>query len=97
MAKRGRTRKPAPRTPSGRLSRAARRIAERTQRNALARAAGAEIAAKPPKRRFARTKTVLELLEQRGSITVEHRRAGERLERDYRASQTNHARLVSRY
>jgi len=40
---------------------------------------------------------VLKLLEQRGSVTVEHRRAGERLERDYRASMTNPARLVSRY
>jgi hypothetical protein len=40
---------------------------------------------------------VLKLLEQRGIFTVEHRRAGERLERDYRASMTNPARLVSRY
>jgi hypothetical protein len=76
---------------SGRLSRAVRLIAERTARNA------AELAPEPHKRRYSRSKTVLELLEQRGSITVEHRRAGERLERDYRDSQTNPARLVSRY
>jgi hypothetical protein len=37
----------------------------------------------------------MELVEQRGSITVEHRRADERLERDYRASMTNPARLAS--
>jgi hypothetical protein len=33
----------------------------------------------------------------RGQITTEHRKAGERIERDYRLSQTYPARLVSRY
>jgi Domain of unknown function (DUF6456) len=91
-----RPRKSGKRTKSGRLSRAARRISERTVRNALARGVAAEIAAEPP-RRVARTKSQLELLEGRKSITPEHRRAGERLERDYRQSQTNPARLIGRY
>jgi Domain of unknown function (DUF6456) len=89
-----RKRKSGPRTKSGRLSRAARRISERTIRNALAR--GVELEIEPP-RRVARTKSQLELLEGRKSITSEHRRAGERLERDYRQSQTNPARLIGRY
>jgi Domain of unknown function (DUF6456) len=79
-------------------SRAARRIAERTKINALAREAGAEIAADDqPKRRYARTKSQLELLESRGNITIHHRKAGERLEQDYRLSGTCPSRLISRY
>jgi Domain of unknown function (DUF6456) len=90
-----RPRKSGKRTKSGRLSRAARRISERTVRNALARGVALEIA--EPPRRVARTKSQLEWLEGRKTITPEHRRAGERLERDYRQSQTNPARLIGRY
>jgi hypothetical protein len=66
-------------------TRAARRIAERTARNA---AAAADIAENRLKRRNARHKTVLERLEIRGSISPAQRRAGDRLARDHAASNT---------
>jgi hypothetical protein len=67
-------------------TRAARRIAEKTRRNALAREAAIEIAESRPKRQYARTKTQLEVLASRGNISQEHRRAGERLDSSWTVS-----------
>jgi hypothetical protein len=82
-----------------RKTRAARRIKERTRRNALAREAAAEIAEeqKRPKLKNARHKTQLELLASRGNIREEHHKAGARLARDYAMSKTIPTALIGRY
>jgi hypothetical protein len=82
------TRAMTKRVAQRRSERARRRIAERTKRNAEAVEAAVEIAEDPaPKRRYWRVKSQLELLAARRNITMAHRRAGERLERDYFQSQ----------
>jgi hypothetical protein len=78
-------------------SRAARRNQERQRRNAAAVESVTAISDVPPKRRLARTKTVLELLEQRGSISIKQKRAGDRLARDYYASNTLIGRMIGSY
>jgi hypothetical protein len=83
--------------PGRNRTRAARRNAERTSRNALARETAAELAESRPKLRRARTKTQLETLEARGAMSHEQHRAGARLARDYYASNTVIGRLVGRY
>jgi hypothetical protein len=67
-----------------RRTRAARRIAQRTEANARRRGAAAE--QEPPQPVRARHKTQLEFLEGRGSISTGQRRAGERLARDFRVA-----------
>ena len=78
-------------------ARAKRRIAERTRRNALALEAVADVAAEPPKRTYARTRTRLEELQARGVISLGQRRAGDRLALDYKISGEQLGNLVSRY
>jgi hypothetical protein len=84
--------------PKRNRHRAARRNEARTRKNAAAVAAGVAAAAEAPvKREWFSTKSQLQLLESRRTIHAEHRRAGERLERDYRASMTMPRGLISRY
>jgi Domain of unknown function (DUF6456) len=81
-------------------TRAARRIAERTKKNAAAIEAAVELAEEAqerPKRKYARTRTQLETLEARGGITLDQKRAGDRLAKDYARSNTTIGRLVGRY
>jgi hypothetical protein len=79
-------------------TRAARRIAERTRRNAEAVAAGIELAEdRPKRRRVVRFKTQLETLEARSAITMEQKRAGERLAQDYASSNSTIGRLTASY
>jgi hypothetical protein len=82
MAKRGRPRKPGPRTSSGRLSRSARRIAERTIENARRRGEAVRPDQAPPRPARARHKSALEFLDGRGSITTGQRAALLRLALD---------------
>jgi len=77
--------------------RAARRIAERTKKNALALAAVGETAAEPKPRRNARFKTVIEILRNRSAITLPQAQAAERLYKDYAASGSTIGRLVASY
>jgi hypothetical protein len=81
-------------------TRAARPIAERTKRNAEAVAAGIEAAEEAriqPRRKCARTKSELERLLNRNSITLSQKRAGDRLTADCARSNTVIGRLVGRY
>jgi Domain of unknown function (DUF6456) len=80
-------------------TRAARRIAEKTKANALAREAGLGAAEEQrrPKLNRARYKTQLELLANRGNITQAQHMAGARLAADYARSETIPARLIGRY
>jgi hypothetical protein len=81
-------------------TRAARRNAERREKNAAALELATELAVEAeerPKRHFARTKTVLETLEARGAITLDQKRAGDRLARDYARSNTMIGRLIGHY
>jgi hypothetical protein len=83
--------------PKRKRHRAARRNAERTNRNAAAIAAAAETAAEPPKRRNARFQRVLERLRNRSSIMLHRLQAGDRLYRDYFASGSQLGQLTMRW
>jgi hypothetical protein len=78
-------------------ARAKRRVAERTRRNALALATVAEVVDEPIRRKVARHRTRLEELHARGAISSGQKRAGDRLSRDYYASNTMIGRLTAAY
>jgi Domain of unknown function (DUF6456) len=84
--------------PARNRTRAARRIVERTRRNLEAVEAGATLAEDRPKRnRQVRHRTRLEELEARSVISPEQKNAGDRLCRDYYASNTMIGRLTASY
>jgi hypothetical protein len=62
--------------------------------NAAAVATAAVLAEERPKRKYTKTKTALEHLVARGSISIDQLRAGDRLATDYRISMTNPNRLT---
>jgi Domain of unknown function (DUF6456) len=79
-------------------TRAARRIAERTKRNAAAVDAGVEAEADAKTRpRNARHAAQLDVLLHRHVITIDQARAGSRFSRDFHLSGTVIGHLISRY
>jgi hypothetical protein len=81
-------------------TRAARRNAERRKKNEAAIEAAIELAedrAERPKRKFARSRTILETLEARGAINLDQKRAGDKLAKDYVRSNTTIGRLIGHY
>jgi hypothetical protein len=75
--------------------RAARRNAERQRRHLSAREVAVELDEERPKRRYARSKTILEGLMVRGSISTAQMRAGDRLALDYHYSWTDPNHLTA--